>query len=334
MSLSYLSLAAEERPAMSLKELARIRGAMWTQRLNLPLGPYPGEDYNINAMDYYEQYDSDDRKRMIEKTLIDGYTHAVTGPLYDEGGYHGKWAPQTDISQRVWDAYLDGMQEWWDAGITPVHFVKPDNWTLEDVQRRLEPFYLQPRAKALLPIKIPAGWEPTRYGWSSRTWGTFFDWMAQVDDDQSLILAHTVNDVDALVGTDMLYDDNGRPNAESWVYLAPKLHGWLIQLNGFNDIPINAPDYAQRVAEWEANLAAYYRDADRRFRHGYAGWPTGSKFGADVPLKLYYGEGASYTFFNQPSVKESLVRRFGDISVANGADGYLDAGSVALPEAA
>src|SRR5712672_3429145 len=33
----------------TLEQLARVRGAMWTQRLNLPMGPRPGQDSNINA---------------------------------------------------------------------------------------------------------------------------------------------------------------------------------------------------------------------------------------------------------------------------------------------
>lgn len=309
-----------------LESLAKIRGAMWTQRLNLPMGPYPGQDYNINAMDFYEFYTPDDRKRMIEKTLRDGFTHAVTGPIFDPDGYHGNWPTHTDLSQSYWDSYLDRMQEWKDAGIVPVHFMKPDNWTLDGLRQSMEHLYTQDRAKALLPILVPPGWEPTRYGWSSRTWGTFFDWAAAICPD-ALILGHTVCDVDAMKGRDAAYDDEPETNDLAWQYLAPKLHGWLIQLCGY--VFMN-PYTPQGIHQWESNLAGYFQDADLRFRHGKAGWPTGSKWGADIPLKLYYGEGASYRFFNDPAVSESLAWSFGDIAMANGANGYLDGGTVGV----
>lgn len=318
------------RPNVPLETLARIRGAMWTQRLNLPMGPFPDQPTNINAMDFYELYGPDDRKRMIEKTLADGYTHAVTGPFFDAGGYHGKWPAQTSLDQARWDRYLDAMEEWRDAGITPVHFVKPDNWTLQTVREQLEPFYRQPRAIDLLPILVPAGWEPTQYGWSTRTWGAFFDWAADVNP-HALILAHSVADVDALKGTDALYNDEPETNGQSWSYVAPKLHGWLIQLGGYVGIAPDDPQRAQKIAAWRVNLAAYFQDLDRRFRHGYAGWPTGSRFGPHVPLKLYYGEGGSFAFFWSPNISEQEVRAFGDIAVAHGADGYLDGGTVAVP---
>lgn len=318
---------SEQPPDQTLEQMANIKGAMWTQRLKLPMGPYPDQPYNINAMDYYEVYGSDDRKRMIEKTLADGYTHAVTGPLYDEGGYHGKWPPNTDLSQRKWDSYLDCMQEWRDAGLTPVHFVKPDNWSLENVRSRLEHLYRQERAKALLPVLVPGGWEPTRYGWSTRTWVGFAEWAADINP-AALILAHTVEDVDALKGSDALYNDEPETNGQSWQFVAPHFHGWLIQLGGFVHIERRDPQRATKVAQWKQNLGAYFKDMRQRFHEGKAGWPTGSRWGPTVPLKAYYGEGASYAFFNDPAVTEAEVREFGDIAVRAGADGYLDGGSL------
>jgi hypothetical protein len=302
---------------------------MWTQYLNLPMGPRPGQDNNICAMDYYEFYGADDRKRMIDRTLEGGFTHAVTGPLFDADGYHGKYPTNTDLSQRYFDHYLDAMQEWADAKIIPVHFQKPDGWALDQLKWNMEHLYAQDRAKVLLPIKVPAGWEPWKYEASSRTWGAFFDWASEVDDQKSLILAHSVADVDALVGTDAAYDDNGRPNNESWVYLAPKLHGWLIQLGGYVGLP-GVPTEAQ-LSAWRTNLHNYFVDNFQRFHEGKHGWPTGSKFGPGVPLKRYYGEGGSFKFFWDGSVPETLVQSFGDIAVDAGADGYLDGGTVGVP---
>lgn len=323
-------------PPIPLAQLARVRGAMWTRRWNGPRGPRPGQPSNILAMDYYEQYGPDDRKRMIEIYKAPGYTHAVTGPFIDPGGYHGRWDPVTTIDQRKWDHYLDAMQEWYDADIRPVHFMSPDNWSLERCMDELTEYYLQPRAQALLPIKVPHGWEPARYGTSSRTWALWGQWAAEVSSPETLILAHTVCDVDALVGGDARYNDDGHPNGDGWKYVAPSYHGWLIQLCGFVDPymerdPDKQEERARLLAAWPGNLAAYFRDLDRRFRHGYAGWPTGSKFGPNVPMKLYAAEYASYAFFNDGGITEAQAQSFGDIAMANGASGYLDGGSVNVP---
>jgi hypothetical protein len=314
----------------SLQESARIRGAMWTMRCNLPHGPRPYKDDNILAMDFYELYDSFYRQRMLETYKRPGYTHAVTGPFYDEGGYHGLWPTQTELTQERWDHYLDAMEEWKGAGIKPVHFVKPDNWTLQMVRERLEPFYRQPRARALLPILVPAGWEPWRYEASTRTWAAFGDWAADVNPD-ALILLHTPSDLDAPKGTDALYNDEPETNGQSWQYVAPHYHGWLVQLGGFGDIAHDRQPSEEERAHWRANLAEYFRDANRRFSHGYKGWPTGSRFGSNIRLKIYYGEGGSWSFFDNPLLTEAEMRSFGDIAVANGADGYLDGGNVDVP---
>ena len=314
---------------LPLTQLAKIRGAMWTLRMNLPMGPRPNQDDNILAMDYYYLYGPADRARMRARYKAPGFTHAVTGPLIDLGGYHGAWPRQTVLTQPIWDAYLDCMEEWRHDGITPVHFVKPDNWTLADVRARLEPFYRQPRAQALLPILVPGGWEPTRYGWSTRTWAAFADWAADVNPN-ALILAHSVEDVDALKGTDALYNDEPESNGQSWQYVAPHYHGWLIQLGGFGQIAHERVFSQSELDTWRTNLAAYFRDAVQRFHHGKHGWPTGSRFGQTTPLKLYYGEGGSYAFYSNQTISEALVWSFGDIAIANGADGYLDGGTVSL----
>ena len=60
---------------------------------------------------------------------------------------------------------------------------------------------------------MPTGWEPTRYDWSSVTWAKFFQWGHELMPN-ALILGHTVTDVDAMVGTDALGDDNGKGNEQ------------------------------------------------------------------------------------------------------------------------
>jgi hypothetical protein len=316
--------------ADSLEQCAKLRGAMWTMRLNLPYGPRPNQDDNILAMDYYEWYDANDRRRMITRYKEPGFTDAVTGPIIDLGGYHGAWPTQPTINQAIWDHYLDAMEEWDGAGIRPVHFIKPDGWTLAQCREILEPYYLQPRARRFLKTLVPPGWEPWKYEASTRTWAAFGDWGAYLNPD-ALILAHSVEDVDALKGTDALYNDEPESNGKSWQYVAPHFHGWLIQLGGFGHIAHRRSWTTEELASWRANLAEYFRDARRRFVEGKEGWPTGSRFGPTVPLKLYYGEGGSYAFFDNQSITEALVNSFGDIAIANGANGYLDGGTVEVP---
>jgi hypothetical protein len=57
-----------------------------------------------------------------------GYTHDVLGPWVpnNDCGYHGEWPCRQD----TFDQWLDQHQFYWDRGVTPVVFIKPDNWTL------------------------------------------------------------------------------------------------------------------------------------------------------------------------------------------------------------
>jgi hypothetical protein len=324
---------------VSLEQLARIRGSMWTARLNLPYGPRPGSDDNILSMDFYEFFGPEDRKRMIEAYKARGYTHAVTGPIVDAGGYHGQY-PLSDFRDPAkFEWYLDAMQEWWDAGIIPIHFVKPDNWSLEDMEQFV-PLYSSPRARALLRILVPAGWEPWKYEVSSLTWAEFFKWGHRVNPE-ALILGHTVGDVDAMAGTDARFDDNGKGNDTAWDRVVPYLHGWLIQLGGYvfmedstgQAMDRHSPEFPAKLTEFKANMADYiggHAGITKRFREGYAGWPTSSMWGPNIPIKIYLAEYAAYIDYwkNWP---EDEARDLGDIAIKAGADGYLDGGRVDVP---
>lgn len=313
---------------LSLQQLAAIRGAMWTARWDGAYGPRPGQPDNILSMGSYRSYPRDEKDRMLRLYKQRGYTHAVcTVPWGD--GYHGQY-PSDDgpITQARWDDFLDSLQEWYDAGIYPVFFAHPDNWSLEDMDR-LRPFYEQSRAQKLLRIVVYTGWEPTRYGWSSNTWQAYLIQATQVFPN-ALHLVHTVVDVDALVGTDERGDDNGKiSNGDAWAKHTPYLHGWLTQLGAFGDdgsITKPAFEAFKRVFDENAGGDSY----TSRFRKGYAGWPTGSAWGFDKPLLIYYGEGAAYAsyWYNVP---EAVSIIWGDAAMAAGADGYLDGGSVPVP---
>jgi hypothetical protein len=320
------SSSAAPRTRRTIEEILRIRGAMWTVRCNLPFGPRPGQDSNILAMDYYELYPPDARKRMLERYFDEKrYTHFVTGPIFDAGGYHGWWPSQTDLSLDAWLRYLDLISEpiQQKRGI-PVHFVKPDGWTFEEMRARLEPLYLHPRTQEVLgdAAIVPGGWEPVRYEWSTDTWNLFFTWAAQLFPDAA-ILAHSVCDVDALKGKDERRNDEPDSNGVSWQRVAPNLDGWLVQVCGFTDMP--DPHDALAIELFKRNLAAYFFDLRRRFHEGYPGdWARGSRRGPNIPLRVWYGEGGSYQFFRDAAITEQLVESFGDVSMANGADGSLD----------
>ena len=316
-------------PMLPPDVLTPIRGAMWTVRWNGPMGPRPGQPTNVLAMDFYEHYGPDDRKRMVDIYKSRGYTHAVTGPIIAGGYRDGMWPAVSSFGQSWWDHYLDCMQEWRDAGIVPVHFMSPDNWSLERCKNELSPYYLQERAQALLPIKVPHGWEPERYGTSSEEWARWGDWGAEVSASGSLMFIHSVCDVGAMVGA----EDNGKDLGGRWRVVAPHFHGWLIQLCGYVDA-MGERDPAKKaamLAAWEVNYPAHVRDQCRRFREGYANWPTFSKWGTGTPMKVYMAEYASYPFFWDGGITEAEIQRYGDIAIVNGADGYLDGGTVPVP---
>ena len=317
--------------SVSLQQLAAIRGAMWTTRWDGAYGPRPGQPDNILATVFYEAYEPSERQRMLEIYKSRGYTHAVTGPLAGGDCYHGQFPCRTAVpTQAEFDAYLDTMQEWWDAGIIPIHFAKPDNWSLADMEQ-LDQYYRQPRAQKLLRVVVYTGWEPTRYGWSNATWVRFLQHAAELFPN-ALRLVHTVTDVDALVGEDENGVDTDRlSNAESWHRVTPYLHGWLVQLGAFECaacIADNGQTNFQNFKDiFNPTLRGSYPD---RFQHGYAGWPTFSAWGQGQPLRVYAGEYAAYWSYwnNRP---EAEAQDWGDAAMAAGADGYLDGGRAAVP---
>lgn len=309
-------------PKPTLEELARIRGAMWSVRWNGRYGPRPGSPDNILAMDYYEWYNPDERAKMIQIYKSRNYTHAVTGPMIDTGGYHGQFPTQPTMpTDQFLHQYLDCMQEWWNAGIYPVHFIHPDGWTFEQTRDQFTEFYSDSRVKQLLPILVPTGWEPTRYDWSSKTWAAFCEWSATINPD-ALILIHTVADVDAPVGSDSRYTDND--NGKGWANVVPFIHGWLIQNGAYSQYPTENPDLAYNFA------AQFMKDGPGAATHsvawhfaGNAGWPTFSRWGATTPIKLYAGEETAYnSYWN--NLPESCSQAWGDLALKSGADGALD----------
>lgn len=306
----------------SFEELSHIRGSMWTARWdNRRYGPSSG----ILAMDFYEYYPADERRQMRKAYKDRGYTHYVTGPMVDLGGYHGLY-PTTDIrgNQPLWDLYLDSVQECWDDGLIPIHFVHPDGWNIEDMRQILD-FYRQPRAQKLLRVVVWTGWEPVRYEWENATWNTFLQQAMEVMP-LALKCVHTVADYDALTGGNDYRTLGSNGNAVCWQRSAPMLHTWLTQFAGYYT-PIQQhdhPGFAAQYAAFQTNLKGAMVDLRKRFHTGYAEWPTTSLWGG--PLKVVAGEYAAYpNFWDNFPEAESIV--LGNLALDGGADGYLDGGS-------
>lgn len=302
-----------------LETLAKIRGAMWTARLDLPYGPRPGSPDNILATDFLADYSPTDQLRAIKALKDRGYTHVVVGPIVDSDGYHGKY-PAHDWRQNF-DQFLDILQLFWNHGLIPIVFVHPDGWTLEQTQT-LTPLLTTPRAQRLIRVVVPSGWEPTKYDWSSYTWALYCQW-ARTILPNALVLIHTVSDVDAPVGVDARGNDNLNPNgnADGWARVCPYLHGWLIQNGPYETDPSADPQLAQNFgdqfrASVPHSLAWHFA--------GNAGWPTTSAWG-NQRIRLYAAEQTSYEafWFNLP---ESASIDWGTLAMEAGADGFLDSG--------
>jgi hypothetical protein len=340
-----------------LGQLAAIRGAMWPQGPlgstpasatlkdgsacapdDIPFGPRPGQRDNIIATDFIANYSDHQRLCIVAELKARGYTHVVMGPIVDSDGYHGQYAPHdwhwedaAHVNGDNFDRFLDLVQFFYDHQLIPVVFLHPDGWSFEQTRDAFTPLLTTARAKRLLRIVVPTGWEPTRYDWSSCTWARFVRWTRDVFGPDALILIHTTADVDAPVGTDSLCDDNGKPNGEGWTrVLGATLDGWLIQNGAYSTAPAGSPDIARNfAAQFMADGdGAALHGARWHFAHGISSWPTTTWRG--TPLLLYAAEHTSYTAYWQHMAEADRVL-WGDLAIASGADGALDGVSVAVP---
>jgi hypothetical protein len=314
----------------SLERLAAVRGAMWTARLNVPFGPRPNRDDNILALAFYDLYDAPTRQRMLEAYKARGYTHSVTGPITGNTCYHNLYpCRRGHPSQEHWDAYLDRLQEQWDAGVIPIYFAHPDGWTLPansadmDV---LDALHRQPRAQQLLRVVVYAGWEPsgTKHGWNN---DQYIAWAKRGADvfPNAVRFLHTVSDLDAPTGqNDSAVFPAGQANAIAWQRIAPYIHGWFDQLGGYVGGRSEVPSQA-----FKDEFAKHVNRVRRGFREGYGGWPRSSAWG-DRPLLYIAAEYAAYGNF-WSNWREQYALDLGDLAMQAGADGYLDGGRVPVP---
>lgn len=320
-----------------LEQLAAIRGAMWPKGpapCSIPMGPRPGSPDNIIATDFITEYDAATQDCLIGELKRRGYTHVVMGPLVDSDGYHGQYTPN-DWRGRF-SEFLDAIQKFWDHGLTTVVWIKPDNWTLDQMKAELTPLLSQERARKLIRAVVPMGWEAgANYEYSSCTWAEAGKWAAQVLPN-AIRLIHLPSDRDAPVGGDARCNDDDRVwnpggNAAGWGRVAPYYHGWLVQNGAFECPTCIAPNGKTNFQNFQDQFDLRVRAslADR-FINGYAGWPRFSAWGAGMPLTIYAGEYSSFWRYwqNRP---EAEGEAWGDSAIQAGARGYLDSGTVAVP---
>lgn len=317
--MSWWSYTGQTTPPPPTPDvLAKIRGAMWTARLNLPWGPRPGQDDNCICIDYFECYTPQDQDRIILAYGPQGrgYTHAPMGPIVD-AGYHG-YLPSTDWRDTI-DVYLDAAAKLEQAGIHVIHFLKPDGWDIDQLET-LTPLFSTPKAQALMRI-VCCAWEPSTET-PNRVWKQWLSWQARVFP-QAVRLIHLPADWDAPIGGP---EDNGKSGGWGWSQVADLLHGWLVQNAGYVDggTPVPNPTFVRNFTD-QFDPEVHWSLANRFMTGGPGDWPTWSAWGPHVPLKVYAGEYAAYANFwhNYP---ESESRRLGGLALDAGAAGYFDGG--------
>lgn len=320
-----------------LREIARIRGAMWTVPGPWSLGPRPGQRDNVTSLGQIMAHPPAEQQKMIDTYKGYGYTHCVAGPPGGPGdGYHGMWPGMPDMSGVAgFELFLDYLQRFWNNGLCPVVFLHFDNASFDETVATFDHLIRgNARAQRLIRIVVPSGWEPTKYDWSNATWTKYASWARELLPN-ALVLIHTVSDVDAPVGTDALGDDNGKDNAAGWRNIAPHIHGWLTQSSAFESPDKKGGDgrYPERTnfENWQSQFnITDDKSYANRFVNGYAGWPTNSAWGDGKPLMVYAAEYCSYWITNQRRTYAEGVT-WGDAAMRAGADGYLDSGSVDVP---
>lgn len=333
---------------VSLDDLARIRGGMWTKMpFELAVDGQP-RARDIAATDFLWNYPEEKRLTMVTH-LVDvcKYTHCEVGPVVDSDGYHGTWTPNNWLQR--WDEWMDMHQYLWNHGLAPVSFIAPDGWSLERCKREITPFLLTERAQKLIRIAVIA-WEPGGdYSWSSFTWAGFAQWLRETLPN-ALILMHNAAKADGsapdgpvggdAAGTDENNDPqhNGASNVGiGWQRVAPHIHGWLIQTGEYSGPLTDAYKNGVKLnpEEWGAmfrsdNVGAHYHSINWHLVHGISAWPTRSAWADGRPVMLYDGEGRAYRrFWHGASQADS--NSFGDYAVQCGAKGAFDGISPSTP---
>lgn len=321
-------------PRWSEDELLDIKGAMWTCRANVNYGPRPDTDTNCFSLNNLIGYSVPDQEKIINAYLERDYTHYALGPIPRGTGisYYGLFPDPIDCLKNP-TPFLDMIEKLWKLGLCPIYFAKPDNWTIDDLDREgYTALYKTRRFQDLVKLIVPNGWEPSM-DTSNSDWVKHLQWGKDTFPNAYHFI-HMFGDFDAPGNNDDLTPN--QPNfigaPECWNRVAPYLHGWLVQNNGYslsanssrnqNDPP--TPEFIKNFTFQFSDERGSLMD---RFKNAYAGWPTLSEFGANTPIRVYAGEYAAYIdFWMDAPEKYSIM--LGDKALSAGADGYLDGGSL------
>lgn len=294
--------------------LRKIRGSMFTVPGNVPYGPvisFPG-----GVMGDYDDATYND---CISRYLDRGYTHAPMG-AYVLYPYHDSTPRHTlEDFLRNHDYIAERIERALDRGITGIHFLSPDNWTLEQM-KVFEPVFTSDRWQRIVRMVVPKGYEPS-IDTPNSNYVAFLSW-AQGIFPKALRYIHMVSNFDAPGNNDDLTP--GTPsyigNEGCWHRVAPYLHGWLVQNGPFmkpEDTPLDFKNFGD---QFRSDVHGSLR---QRFDSGYAGWPTHSAWGPNEGLDLIAGEYCSFSSWWW-GLAESDAQRWGDNALNNQADGAFD----------
>lgn len=297
----------------------KIRGAIWTARLDIPYGPRPNQPDNILAMDYYESYDQPTRNRMRDSYKSQGQlTHAPIGPFTDPG-YHGQY-PAIDITTDP-DHYASIFEELLLDGIIPVCFLKPDDWTLQQLIASYDAIFRSNRWQRICQIIVPNGWEPSEDTPNSE-YVSFLQYGRETFPN-ALCCLHLATDFDAPGNNADLTPSSPTyiGNDGCWRNVAPYMHTFLIQNGAYNVPPSADPTLATNFGnQFDEEVSGSLAD---RFQHGYANWPTFSAWGPNQGIDCVNGECTSYeAYWN--NLPESTSQAWGNLAKQRGAIGEFD----------
>jgi hypothetical protein len=283
-------------PNYTIDQLRSLRAAIGTMKMNLPYGPRPNQDDNVFFGPAYPIYDYNDRMRIIAKLEEHNYTHLIIGPIFEPvyGTYY-PWFPILADANR----YCDILEELYENGIIPVYAICPLNdefrtngkLDFDIIRQRMNPVYQSSRFQELVKVSFLA-WEPSD-GFlvdDSKEWVELANWCQEVFP-QALRYLHTRVGQGA-PGSHKDIEQRGMTEGTIWGAVAPLIHGWFCQFGP--DMDIN--NFSNDVA-----------DLARRFPTGYAGWPTYSCYGPNIPLDFIAFEYKSYNVFRANSSEDEAI---------------------------
>lgn len=331
----HLQASHYDPSTVPLEQLARIRGALFTARAPISVGPRPGQPTNVIATPFAEQWTEQDWQIATAALKARGYTHVAVGPMVSDGDcYHGVYAGcNTELSERARDRFLDTVQRFWDSGFAPVYRHKPDGWEVgHDAElQRLDELMSTERAQKLLRIVTYAGWEPNggsgpdavarKYGWDNATYVRMLSRGARVFPN-ALRTLHTTCDTEVPVGGDsedrrLVSGPEGF--AQAWRNILPYIHVWEQQVCGYLDGGSELP-----TEPFLTNIKWVLQNQPGRTRPGGV-WYGQTAWGPGRPLTWILAEYGSYRQFWSDWAEEGALQ-IGDLAMQYGADGYFDGG--------